>query len=112
MQGLQKAAFRADKLCGSTMLSLLYESSIFRPETVGLQDHSLFMALSTELRLIIYYYCFTPPYNTTANILSILAVCRKVHGEAIILGLSTTQFHLIGYKGLRFQSKLQGLGDL
>ena len=112
MQALQKVAFRTDKLCGTHILSPLYQSLTFRPETVNPQSHSLFMALPPELRLMIYEAAFTPPYNKATNILSLLATCREIHGEAVVLALRTTQFHLDGYKGLNFQSKLRGLGNL
>jgi hypothetical protein len=112
IQDLHKIAFQADKLCGTQVLKLLYRNRMFRPETIMLQNNSLFMALSPEIRLAIYEFVFTPPYDKMNNILSILATCRKVHEEALIMALKTTRFHLDGYNGLKFQTRLRNLGDL
>ncbi|KAF2826961.1 hypothetical protein CC86DRAFT_416741 [Ophiobolus disseminans] len=101
-----------DMLCGSHVMEKLYKDSIFSPENVSSQESSPFItALPTEVRLAIYDFVFSPPYEKSANILPILAIYRKVHSEAIIKTLESTQFHLDGCSGLKFQSKLRVLGD-
>jgi hypothetical protein len=112
MQILARLAVQANKVCNSRILKSIYAKNMFQSATIKAQDGSFFMAVPTEIRLMIYDYVFTPPYDKTQNVLSLLATCRKVHGEAIITALNTTQFHLDGAKGLSFQSKLWGLGDL
>lgn len=110
--GIFKLAFHTDKLCGTHVLRPVYRSRTFRCETVKPQADSAFMALPTELRLIVYGFVFAPPYDKANNIDSILATCRKVHCEALIMALQTTQFHLDGRNGLNFQPKLRSLSDL
>lgn len=112
MQVFARLAALADKVCDSHALEAVYKKNLFRPTTIKPQQASHFMSLPTEIRLIIYSFVFTPPYDKTRNVLSLLATCRKVHGEAIVMALNTTQFHLDGNKGLSFQSKLWGLGEL
>tara|TARA_R110002003_G_scaffold175_8_gene14241 strand:+ start:1331 stop:2077 length:747 start_codon:yes stop_codon:yes gene_type:complete len=70
------------------------------------------MIIAPEIRLIIYEFVFSPPYNSSANKLSILAACRQIHGEAIITALRQIQFHIDGQRGLNFQPQLRSLGDL
>ena len=103
-------AYHADRICGIHSLETVYKKKIFQ-SPVGLQSASRLLSLPVELRMMIYEHLFAPPYART-NTLAILATCRKIHGEILVLALEKAQFQMSGHKGLSFQSKLWALGPL
>jgi hypothetical protein len=103
-------AYHTDRLCGRRALETVYKKELFK-SPVKSQPASRLLGLPTELRLMIYEHLFAPPY-ACINLLAILATCRLLHGEALVLALEKAQFHMSGHKGLSYQSKLWALGLL
>jgi hypothetical protein len=112
MQALSKAAFQVDRYCQSHKFERLWKNNAFRRDLIDSQKNSMLMSLPPEIRLMIWKYVLSPPYDNSTNILSILASCRLVHGEAVVQALESTTFILGLSAGLEFQSKLWSLGTL
>jgi hypothetical protein len=110
MQALSKAAFQIDQYYQSHNFEWLWKNNMFRHDLIDSQKNSMLMSLPPEIRLMIWKYVLSPPYDKSANILSILASCRLAHGEAIVQALEGTTFHVGRSAGLEFQSKLWSLG--
>jgi hypothetical protein len=85
---------------------------MFCHDLIDSQKNSTLMSLPPKIRLMIWNYVLSPPYNNSAKTLSILASCRLAHGEAVVRALESTTFHVGRAAGLEFQSKLWSLGTL
>jgi hypothetical protein len=112
MQVLSKAAFQVDRFCQSHTFEALWRKNMFRIDLIDGQKDSMLMSLPLEIRLMIWKYVLSPPYNNSADILSVLATCRLIHGEAVVHALESTAFFVGRSAGLEFQSKLWSLGTL
>ncbi|KAH7071382.1 hypothetical protein BKA63DRAFT_447931 [Paraphoma chrysanthemicola] len=112
MQAISKLAFYIDELSGRQVMRPLYKNKMFCPDTIDLQSDSILMRIPPEIRLVIYGFVFAPPKKSASNKLSILAICRQIHEEAVIPALRQTHFHMNGQFGLKFQSTLHTLGNL
>jgi hypothetical protein len=112
MQSLSKAAFQIDRYYQSHNFEWLWKNNMFRHDLIDSQKNSTLMSLPPKIRLMIWNYVLSPPYNNSAKTLSILASCRLAHGEAVVRALESTTFHVGRAAGLEFQSKLWSLGTL
>jgi hypothetical protein len=112
MQALSKATFHVDRFCQSHTFEALWRKNMFRIDLIDGQKDSMLMSLPLEIRLMIWKYVLSPPYNNSADILSVLATCRLVHGEAVVHALESITFFVRRSAGLEFQSKLWSLGTL
>jgi hypothetical protein len=92
MQALSKATFHVDRFCQSHTFEALWRKNMFRIDLIDGQKDSMLMSLPLEIRLMIWKYVLSPPYNNSANILSVLATCRLVHGEAVVHALKSITF--------------------
>jgi hypothetical protein len=111
MQSLKKLAVEADKWYGR------YTGNVFRAETIYPQNDSLFMGLPPEIRLMVYELVFSPAGTRGTrgkNILSILLLCRQVHGEAIVRALQTTKLHVpqLHLLNSSLERRIKSLGPL
>ncbi|KAH7079610.1 hypothetical protein FB567DRAFT_476323, partial [Paraphoma chrysanthemicola] len=112
MQAISKLAICIDQLSGRQTMRPFFKNKTFRLDTIDPQSDSMLMQIPPELRLIIYEFVFAPTNTSTPNKLSILAICRRIQGEAIIPALRQMHIHINGDHGLEFQSNLHSLGNL